>query len=125
MLTERRLRDLDHLQFVRGQPCLACGRSPSDAHHLKFAQQRALGRKVSDEFTVPLCRTHHRELHQRGDERIWWQHRNIDPLNTAHRLWQYTRSKGSDAPTSAIIESSLMRVVVDPLRVVADRAGAR
>jgi hypothetical protein len=63
-----RLRDRDHLKFVSTQPCLACGRSPSDAHHLKFAQQRALGRKVSDEFTVPLCRTHHRELHQRGEE---------------------------------------------------------
>jgi hypothetical protein len=70
---ELRLRDRDHLKFVGTQPCLACGRSPSDAHHLKFAQARALGRKVSDEFTVPLCRTHHRELHQRGDELAWWQ----------------------------------------------------
>ena len=101
---ELRLRDLDHLKFVRAQPCLACGRSPSDAHHLKFAQQRALSRKVSDEFTVPLCRTHHREIHQRGDERIWWQHRNVDPLKTAHRLWQHTRPKGSGAPTIAIID---------------------
>ena len=91
-----RLRDRDHLKFVGAQPCLACGRSPSDAHHLRFAQQRALGRKVSDEFTVPLCRTHHRELHQRGDEVTWWQHRNVDPLHTAQRLWQHTRSNGSD-----------------------------
>jgi predicted phage-related endonuclease len=50
------------------------------ASRLKFAQGRALGRKVSDEFTVPLCRAHHRELHQRGDERIWWQQVNLDPL---------------------------------------------
>jgi hypothetical protein len=49
---ELRLRDRDHLKFVSTQPCLACGRSPSDAHHLRFAQQRALGRKVSNEFTV-------------------------------------------------------------------------
>jgi ERF superfamily len=83
-----RLRDRDHLKFVSTQPCLACGRSPSDAHHLKFAQQRALGRKVSDEFTVPLCRAHHRELHQRGDERIWWQQLNVDPLPVAQGLWQ-------------------------------------
>ena len=87
-----RLRDRDHLKFVSTQPCLACGRSPSDAHHLKFAQGRALGRKVSDEFTVPLCRAHHRELHQRGDERIWWQQVNLDPLPVAQRLWQHTRS---------------------------------
>src|SRR5206468_11474337 len=87
-----RLRDRDHLKFVSAQPCLACGRSPSDAHHLKFAQGRALGRKVSDEFTVPLCRTHHRDLHGRGDERIWWQALNIDPLLTASALWAQTHS---------------------------------
>jgi len=81
-----RLRDRDHLKFVSAQPCLACGRSPSDAHHLRFAQQRALGRKVSDEFTVPLYRTHHRELHRRGDERTWWLQLNVDPLEMAQRL---------------------------------------
>src|SRR4051794_14559993 len=85
-----RLRDRDHLKFVSAQPCLACGRSPSDAHHLKFAQGRALGRKVSDEFTVPLCRTHHRELHQRGDERSWWEQLNVDPMLTASALWAQT-----------------------------------
>jgi hypothetical protein len=101
-----RLRDRDHLKFVSAQPCLACGRSPSDAHHLKFAQQRALGRKVSDEFTVPLCRTHHRELHQGGDEltwwhhrNVWWHHRNVDPMPTAQRLWRATH-RSSESPTS-------------------------
>jgi hypothetical protein len=91
-----RPRDRDHLKFVSTQPCLACGRSPSDAHHLKFAQGRALGRKVSDEFTVPLCRAHHRELHQRGDERMWWQQLNLDPLPIAQRLWGHTRSDAQD-----------------------------
>jgi ERF superfamily len=93
-----RLRDRDHLKFVSTQPCLACGRSPSDAHHLKFAQGRALGRKVSDEFTVPLCRAHHRELHQRGDERLWWQQVKLDPLPIARRLWQATRLEASAIP---------------------------
>src|SRR5205823_12592098 len=82
-----RLRDRDHLKFVSAHPCLVCARSPSDAHHLKFAQGRALGRKVSDEFTVPLCRTHHRELHVRGDERTWWQQFNVDPMRAASALW--------------------------------------
>jgi hypothetical protein len=95
---ELRLRDRDHLKFVSTQPCLACGRSPSDAHHLKFAQQRALGRKVSDEFVVPLCRTHHRELHQRGDELTWWQQLNVDPMPIARRLWQASKLEAS--PTS-------------------------
>jgi hypothetical protein len=71
---------------VREHPALSGLRAhPSDAHHLRFAEQRALGRKVSDEFTVPLCRLHHRERHQRGDELTWWQHLNVDPLDTAKR----------------------------------------
>src|SRR5205085_5116909 len=82
-----RMRDRDHLKFVSAQPCLVCARSPSDAHHLKFAQGRPLARKVSDEFTVPLCRTHHRDLHRHGDERVWWNQLSIDPLLTASALW--------------------------------------
>jgi len=90
-----RLRDKDHRKFVASQPCLVCGRSPADPHHLRFAQPRALGRKVSDEFTVPVCRVHHRELHQHGDEAAWWQKIKIDPLPIAHRLWQHARPNGT------------------------------
>ena len=93
-----RLRDRDHLRFVTTLPCLACGRSPSDAHHLRFAQGRAMGRRVSDEFTVPLCRTHHRELHQRGDERTWWVQLNVDPMLIAERLWKDTHSSAMQLP---------------------------
>jgi len=50
----RRYRDRGHLGFVAAQPCLLCGRQPSDAHHLRFMQARAMGRRVSDEFAVPL-----------------------------------------------------------------------
>jgi hypothetical protein len=84
-------RDKKHLRFVASQPCLICGRTPSDAHHLRFAQPRALGRKVSDEFTVPLCRVHHGHLHNAGDERGWWTDLNIDPAPIAERLWNETR----------------------------------
>jgi hypothetical protein len=77
---------------VTAQPCLVCGRTPSDAHHLKFAEQRAIGRKVSDKFTVPICRLHHRELHRHGNERAWWQQYGIDPLNVACSLWTMTHS---------------------------------
>src|SRR5450631_2674770 len=79
----RRYRDPAHLEFVSSQPCLLCGRRPSDAHHLRFAQPRALGRRVSDEFAVPLCRTHHRVLHNRGDEAEWWKSVNLDPVVVA------------------------------------------
>jgi hypothetical protein len=83
----RRIRDRDHVRFVAKQPCLICGRKPSDPHHLRFTQQRALGRKVSDEFTVPLCRGHHREAHRSGDEAAWWKNAGVDPTVTARALW--------------------------------------
>ena len=87
----RRHRDKGHLKFVASQPCLVCGRSPADAHHLRFTQPRAMGRKVSDEFTVPLCRTHHRDNHRFGDEAAWWGRQAIDPVGTSRKLWVSTR----------------------------------
>ena len=86
-----RRRDKRHLQFIATQPCLVCGRCPSDAHHLRFSEPRALGRKVSDESTVPLCRVHHRALHNRGDEKAWWTEFQIDPTPIAQELWSTTR----------------------------------
>jgi hypothetical protein len=87
----RRLRDKTHLQFVAKQPCLICGRQPCDAHHLRFAQSRGLGQKVSDEFTVPLCRVHHRELHRTAKEVDWWARTGIEPTGIARKLWTDTR----------------------------------
>jgi hypothetical protein len=89
----KRIRDKAHLKFVASQPCLICGRQPCDPHHLRFAQPRAIGMKVSDEFTVPLCRGHHRQLHQVGNEVAWWKDRNIDALVVANELWRQNRSK--------------------------------
>ena len=86
----KRLRDKAHLKFVASQACLICGRQPSDPHHLRFAQPRAIGLKVSDEFTVPLCRGHHRELHQAGNEIAWWERMKIKALDTASELWEQT-----------------------------------
>jgi hypothetical protein len=119
-----RLRDKDHRKFVSSQPCLVCGRSPADAHHLRFAQPRALGRKVSDEFTVPVCRVHHRELHRHGDEAAWWQKTMIDPLPIARRLWQHARpdamalAVGGDAePASTNLSAQ------HPVATMPDRSG--
>jgi hypothetical protein len=96
----RRIRDRDHVRFVAQQTCLVCGRQPCDAHHLRFAQSRALARKVSDEFTVPLCRGHHRELHRHGDETAWWQKLGLDPTAVARALWLETHPL-STAETNA------------------------
>ena len=92
----RRVRDKEHLRYVASQPCLLCSATPSDAHHVRFAQPRAMGRKVSDEFTVPLCRAHHRELHHSGNEAAWWHDMGIDPIDIARELWAETR--GVDKP---------------------------
>jgi hypothetical protein len=91
----RRIRDRDHVRFVARQTCLVCGRQPCDAHHLHFAQNCALGRKVSDEFTVPLCRGHHRELHRHGDEAAWWDKLGLDPSGAARALWLKTHPQTS------------------------------
>jgi hypothetical protein len=87
-----RLRDKEHCKFVATQPCVVCGRTPSEAHHIRFAQPRAFGRKVSDEYTVPVCRLHHRGLHAYGDEASWWAAVSIDPLPIALELWRTSRS---------------------------------
>src|SRR5262245_13050727 len=89
--TPRRYRNREHLRCVAQQACLVCGRKPSDPHHLGFTQPRALGRKVSDEFAVPLCRGHHRAVHRSRDERAWWKQTGIDPIKVARRLWKETR----------------------------------
>jgi hypothetical protein len=103
----RRIRDREHVRYVAHQACLICGRQPCDAHHLRFAQSRALGRKVSDEFTVPLCRGHHREVHRHGDEAAWWSKAGIDPTVAARALWLETHPRhtarkkiGRESPTA-------------------------
>ncbi|MGY4427457.1 hypothetical protein ACVWY2_009906 [Bradyrhizobium sp. JR6.1] len=99
-----RKRSKAHLVFVREQPCLVCRQTPCDPHHLKFAQPRALGRKVSDEYTVPLCRAHHHELHRHGNERAWWANLQIEPLQVAHDLWAASPIHG---PLTAAVVSAV------------------
>jgi ERF superfamily len=106
----RRRRDREHIQFVGKQACLICGRRPSDAHHVRFAQSGALGRKVSDEFTVPLCRGHHREVHRFGKEAQWWDNAGIDPMVTARKLWLETHPiPGMSDARSAVGDMSQAR----------------
>src|SRR5262245_7831828 len=116
-----RLRDTDHRRFVLRQACLVCGRVPSDPHHLTFTQPRTLGRRVSDEFTVPVCRVHHRELHRSGDEAAWWRRLNIDPLPIALRLWQQTRS---DEELTSIAQRITQAAAQTADMPAPDRAGA-
>ena len=82
-----RKRSKAHLAFVASQPCVICKAVPCDAHHLKVARPKSFGRKVSDEFTVPLCRNHHQELHRHGNEANWWANVKISPISVAAELW--------------------------------------
>jgi hypothetical protein len=109
-LKPHRIRDKDHLRFICKQPCTVCGRTPCEAHHLRFAQPRAMGRRVSDEFTVPLCRLHHRELHQIGNELSWWEKLSIDPLPMALKFWQQTRGVFPPAGEGAEPEAQIPAV---------------
>jgi hypothetical protein len=112
----RRYRNREHLRYVMQQPCLVCGRKPSDPHHLGFTQPRALGRKVSDEFAVPLCRGHHRAVHRSGDERAWWQQAGIDPIKLARRLWKATRGMGQRrSPRVALPRPHAAAATSDPI----------
>jgi DNA recombination protein Rad52 len=99
----RRVRDSQHLEYVASLPCLICGRAPSQAHHLRFAQPRALGSKVSDEWVVPLCNLHHRALHDTGNEEMWWRAHNIDAAGEAEQLWRSRQSAALATPESSAI----------------------
>ena len=114
---EIRQRNKAHLTFVAAQPCLVCQRSPCDAHHLKFAQPRSLGRKVSDEFTVPLCREHHHELHRHGNEMAWWANLQIAPMEAAKELWAATLLQAgptSDRTTADTMRQPRFGTTLDP-----------
>jgi hypothetical protein len=101
--TPRRYRNREHLRFVAQQACLICGRKQSDSHHLRYLQPRALGRKVSDEFAVPLCRSHHRAVHRASDEQAWWKAADIDPVKVARQLWRQTRLNDPQDPHQAAL----------------------
>jgi hypothetical protein len=119
----RRVRDRDHVRHVAKQPCLVCGRQPCDPHHLRFTQSRALGRKVSDEFTVPLCRGHHREVHRFGDEAVWWRKVGIDPTVVARALWLEMHPLPTDSRhLSTDVEDSPTAIPTDQVKV---KRGAR
>jgi DNA recombination protein Rad52 len=104
----KRLRDPEHLRYVASLPCLICARTPTHAHHLRFAQPRSLGSKASDEWTVPLCFIHHRSLHDAGDEELWWQVHAVDAKAEAERLWRRTHEDQEKAPAAPNGEPELV-----------------
>ncbi len=80
-MSHKRVRSKKHLAEVRSRGCCVCGSPEADAHHLRvIGEQRGLGIKNSDLFTIPLCRKHHDELHSWGDEKLFLDMHGIDPV---------------------------------------------
>lgn len=85
----QRVRDKKYLAHVRQLPCLAC-RTPwcGDAHHVTYAEPNAMGKKVGDNWVVPLCRSCHTMLHMKGDEKKYWEIVDRNPIQWAERFWK-------------------------------------
>ena len=80
-------RRLQHLDFVRQLPCVACGKAaPSDAAHVRTGTDGGVGMKPGDRYAVPLCAACHAKQHRVG-ELTFWSALRFDPLNVALRLW--------------------------------------
>ena len=95
------------LRLVASQAYLLWRTYPSGPNHLRSAQPRAQALEVRDESTSPLCRGHHRQLHQAGKEIVWWKNLNIDALSLARQLWEQTHpNEGQSQTTTVGIESN-------------------
>jgi hypothetical protein len=67
---------------------------------------------MAPEFTVPLCRGHHREVHRSSDETTWWENAGIDPTVAARALRLQAHPLLPTNPTS-IVKNSDPRNVRD------------
>ncbi len=87
-------RSPKYLKYVRDNyPCAVCGTDQDiQAHHITYAEPRALGRKNSDRYVVPICPLHHYELHQLG-EKSYWKNKGLEPLIYANLLWDKYQAK--------------------------------
>lgn len=107
-----RERDNNHLAFIRTLRCCICGAQGPDPAHIRSASEtygkRETGgqEKASDKWTVPLCRTHHDEQHDAGNELTWWASKGIDPFGLALSLFAAT---GDDEIADGILRTHLSR----------------
>jgi hypothetical protein len=92
----RKKRSQSHLSFIRKLPCVSCGRTPSEAAHIRKNDAesdrfQAMGLKPSDKWTAPLCASCHREApgaqHVIGEE-AFWTGLGIDENRLASALWE-------------------------------------
>lgn len=80
MTNKVKVRSQKYLAHIRKHPCLICGTTEVQAHHLRHADQRGWGMKNGDEWAVPLCADHHMDCHRTGKENMWWVMNGIDAM---------------------------------------------
>lgn len=84
------LQDRKHMVRVAQQPCLICGLTFVQVHHIRECYPRTMGVRVGDDKTVPLCVMHHAELHMSNNVSFWKRYR-IDAKQWARKFYAETR----------------------------------
>ena len=68
---EQKLSSKKYLDYIRNKPCLVCGSIPCDPDHLEARGMGGANRSGYKDYScVPLCRIHHTERHQAGNEKF-------------------------------------------------------
>ena len=60
----------NYLDYIREKPCLICGITPCDPDHLEARGMGGAKSEMKDLSCVPLCRIHHTERHQFGNQKF-------------------------------------------------------
>lgn len=110
-IREREGMSGEHRKMVKKLRCIVCGiKRPEgiDGHHLKRGldpSERGMSRKASDQWLVPVCRKHHDDVEDVGDDDAWFAERGIDGRATARSLWA---ARGDADAMLRIVERSLL-----------------
>lgn len=72
---------------IKSRGCCICKNPVADAHHLRIiGHKRGMSVKNGDDYTIPLCRRHHDELHAMGDEKLFLDLHGIDPVKVLRQV---------------------------------------
>lgn len=73
----RKVRCKAYLEWLRTQPCIVCGRQPSEylsvmaAHQNLTKNAKGISTKVDDTWALPVCTECHRREHNAGVKTFW------------------------------------------------------
>lgn len=90
--SQRRIRDPQHLAWIRTLPSVISGRAPCEACHIRYGdptyrkKRTGMGQRPDDAWCLPMTSDEHRSQHD-ANEAAWWKDRGIDPLAVARDLY--------------------------------------